>query len=607
MKSKRSGKRRPHATVNVSLSAESFSICKIGAPASATVDDEASQQISAFLALFSQSTFFTVGHEVPLLISDPDLEPPSDAPVDRYVWRRHVFLAKPKGLSSFFPAVPQLIVGNDSPDSPIPVGNGAAIGIVPPATLMEVGLSALVGVTDLVVTCLIAWWMSRWGGLCYGGDDVGYEGRGDSQRSPYRFSGTISLADTHGLSIPTSEAPIEAETDAPVERYVWTRHVFLAKPRGLSSFIPAVALSVFVKMVVVLCPVMGAQFLFTWGSHDKKSGTIMFAAGANLAVLGLLLTCRTTVENIRKYKVSAAMIAEDPRHRSRSRARKYLGTAGLEYTPSSGWERVLPCIDWSLLRPGSFGLAFSQIVLVWTASIFFKFILVASALSAFVGVADILEGTLQLVFLSVSLFLFVEKSPIKPHRESMKSAILISLMLCVFYQAARYLFSGLLYLSLARLTYLERTIPIIIVCDTFSLCFCFFLPDIPRLRLVLLRSLAPSIIKPAALFKPQLLYGYKTTVHPSKPPNVEQTSCETIEELDYAGPALVNYGLCLRIICCAVSRTGVFMPFNPERMFKVALTTLIVSWTLTVAIMAWIRSRIGIQIANARSGEKKTW
>ncbi|KAI9326049.1 hypothetical protein DFJ73DRAFT_801528 [Zopfochytrium polystomum] len=400
--------------------------------------------------------------------------------------------------------------------------------------------------------------------------------------------------------------------------------VFLLLPaRGLSAFLPFVLLHTVSGMAIICFVATFPGYLraSTAGAgaggavpvSDKALGTFLCSAGTDLAALGLLMTCRTTVAQLRRVDFAAAAVAAVPHDEERTlrrRIRRRDGGGGggsvRRDRPLSPLARLLPCIDWSLLKPGSWGRVYCEIAVVWGVVVAFKSFSMAAALLVSTALSDAVEALLSFVAMALAVFVLVERSPDASKLDKVKLSMLASLVLCGVTKVARYTLSGALFLALIGPNFYLKAFLTQAVFDSLSVTLCFHIPDIPRLRLILLRSLAPATTKVPALFSDRftrhhLWTHWRSHASSPTPSTPDRDDAESLEEFDCAASALTSYALCIRQISTAVSRTALLFPFSLDAIFTIAPAFCVWQWLVTLFVAARIRVQIG-RAAAAREG-----
>ncbi|KAI9357943.1 hypothetical protein DFJ73DRAFT_957843 [Zopfochytrium polystomum] len=393
-------------------------------------------------------------------------------------------------------------------------------------------------------------------------------------------------------------------------------YLFFAPLSGVSAFLPAVVAHTSFSALASLFPCQAAAALFLSLSRihypDGVAGSILSAFGTDGGILAILITCRTTIAGARAAaRRSAALVGRAERLHGKARTfrrgliRPVNATTAADEEGTGLLARWFPCIDWSLFQPGSWGRAFAEIATTWTVLACIKLAAFLLTIGNSLVAASVIQQCLKLVLGCVLMFLVVERDRReRPWRDRLASAFVVAFTLCAVSQAVRFCLSICVYFILTVQSYTLRTALILISSDTIGISFCFFLPDIPRLRLVLMRSLAPAVTKFAAIFSPKLVSRYPfvhcgSTPSSTKPePHLQRSASSSInyanestEELDCVGAVIASYGFCVRFILGTVSRSVLFMREDPIPMFIIAAIALTWQWLLTALCMMWVRLR----------------
>ncbi|KAI9326429.1 hypothetical protein DFJ73DRAFT_866208 [Zopfochytrium polystomum] len=236
-----------------------------------------------------------------------------------------------------------------------------------------------------------------------------------------------------------NDAPIDPIQDA-IHETLFT----LQQPQGFYAFlIPAFILTMAVYSVA-LFPAFVCQtgyLKYTLGHFpDRSLATSLCMIGLDATGLALLLTCRTTVANLRRGSVQRETQRRDiqkgllprPDRGYRRQLQIMGGSDGLDHGP---WlSKIAPCIDWSLLRAGSWGRAYLEIIIPWAGFVALHFGVFISLADTAPVISEVASAVMQFAIEVLLVWIALEQYREKSWPQKLKSAMIISVSLCTLSQ-----------------------------------------------------------------------------------------------------------------------------------------------------------------------------
>ncbi|KAI9363974.1 hypothetical protein DFJ73DRAFT_792741, partial [Zopfochytrium polystomum] len=368
-------------------------------------------------------------------------------------------------------------------------------------------------------------------------------------------------------------------------------------------------------MCCCLALIGASSFCVTFVSLSRGSGEWAVVYGSfivafDLYCLVLLITCRTTVSKIRMRgheaaaAASAAAVVEPVRAlrrhvTTRTRSKPQPQTSrGRPEIRKPWYRRFLPCIDWTLLGPGSSGNCYIQILACCSSSVFVTVItwgLSSSAqeLSRFAMVA-----VFRLISSIATLLILIERDRTKSFLERLKDSFCTAVLNFTAINIVRYCLLFSVWASLRFLKGAGFAILVQMILETPSLLLSLYLPEIPFFRRIFLRSLTPSILKLYAVVNPRLLLQYpqvRSRAVARRGPSLFETAKETLEELGCAASALASYTLAIRILTCYPSRLILLFAVDDVDFAKAAVALFLLQWIVLGASIIQISSHSSFQ------------
>ncbi|KAI9312304.1 hypothetical protein DFJ73DRAFT_885812 [Zopfochytrium polystomum] len=215
-------------------------------------------------------------------------------------------------------------------------------------------------------------------------------------------------------------------------------------------------------------------------------------------------------------------------------------------TLSTRLRHVFPCIDWTLLESGTWGFTFVK-TLLWTVPftcVRFSVIVIDPPDQS----SKLIDWSMYLIFGSVTVLNLVEIPSKGSFWPRLKASMWITFWNFCALELGRLVIGGAMAAALLDTT--GQYGPY-----TSSLAACFLIPDSSRLRLALLRSLAPSAHKIPALKYP--IVGDLRLQGPAW--LTLEAPTESTDELEHAAKSLSSYALSIRQCCCTASRASLLL------------------------------------------------
>ncbi|KAI9339772.1 hypothetical protein DFJ73DRAFT_565305 [Zopfochytrium polystomum] len=386
-----------------------------------------------------------------------------------------------------------------------------------------------------------------------------------------------------------------------------------SKSTATVAFLTTCTLSIIILALASLFGVLFAFYVYAFlrgaFGYFGAFGTGANYVGYQLCALVVLITCPTTVQGLRvvrlqKLRGGCVEPSTSMKITEYARNKRHLAIkSGYSSEPVSKLRRCLPCIDWTFLEPGTWGLTYIRIIGYWLASFSLGILYTLSILG---NVPTFVDDTLMAVGFtllgSLTAFSVVVIAPSKSLWQRAMRSLWISFWNMVAIEVGRFTIAFPLFLALFDREGLLGPITVQATLETISLFFCFFLPDVPRFRLVLLRSLAPTALKIPCLVDPSLIADYPLLTSESAR-TAPYDAVENFREYSTASSTMFGFSLCVRMICCTASRVSLLLVLDNNHFTISTATGLVLQWVLA-AYCLWSAGRSTSLLVFSDRGEK---
>ncbi|KAI9355648.1 hypothetical protein DFJ73DRAFT_254701 [Zopfochytrium polystomum] len=244
------------------------------------------------------------------------------------------------------------------------------------------------------------------------------------------------------------------------------------------------------------------------------------------------------------------------------------------------------------------GLTFTQILSWWGLSFSLSVFVYTAVTGPLPTYCDDAISAVMATFLGgILAFFILAVKPSKTVRRRAMVALWISFANMCAIQIGHLSIGLSLFLTLLDRNGLAGSLLLQFTLETASLLFCFYLPDVDRLRFILQRSLAPTAMKIPLLVDSSLITDYPLLTATPPSPDDSEPLLESGRELSVASSSLFSFGLCVRMVCCTASRASLLLVADFNVFALTAAVGLSCQWTLAAMLLSSVVKRPGTRPA----------